>query len=421
MRPAEPVAIPHLGCAVAAEQQQEHEHVALRALERDAVLHVVFSVLGSKAWVMLAGVNRQWRDLYAAMTDSKQTSVQHAVASLATYEYAKVCGREFTARDGHLLGQYAGLDVLASGAIAESPLSIVVDAAFESGRPDMLQVLQLLDPVVNHRGPDYFVNTVYKSINCSIICSAAEYGQLECLRFLTQAAAATGAAASRAYHVQEDERWAVSRAAATGGHVPTLQWLQQQSFLHEHSASSLCSLAAAQGCMEAVIWLHEQGFKLGASACRGAARAGHLQLLQWLRAHGAQWEPDTMQVAGAAGGSVAVLQFLQEQAVGQWDPAAVTRLLSVAGRHGQLAAAQWLYAAGGELPGSMWDVDVCWLHLCTLQWAVEQEGVPWGESPPQNTCYWLLDQMAEEVWEWAHEHGCPCNCGDALPIHAGEH
>eukprot|EP00953_Heterococcus_sp_UTEX-ZZ885_P032350 16902-Heterococcus_DN1.PRE.1 len=126
--------------------------------------------------------------------------------------------------------------------------------------------------------------------------------------------------------------------------------------------------------MRAAVWLHEQKFELGPQACTGAARAGNLELLQWLHSCGAHWEADTIAVAAAAGGSVAVLQFLNtDTALGQhWDSTALTRLLRVAGRHGQLAAAQWLYSLGGALPERMWDVDVCWLHSGTLQWAVEQ-------------------------------------------------
>jgi hypothetical protein len=285
----------------------------------------------------------------------------------------------------------------------------------------VLQLLQALGPVVREAGPQGPMSNLYQSVNSAIICIAAQYGQLECLRYLTTP---VGAAAG-AHHIQETDRCAVSRSAATGGHVPILQWLQQQGFLQENVAShqadvtrhhGLCALAAAHGCMDVVVWLHQQGFELGPLACRGAARAGHLQLLQWLRSHGVEWEPERIVVAAAAGGSVSVLQFLQESSVGQWNTAALTRLLRVAGRHGQLAAAQWLYSAGGALPDSMWDVDVCFLHLTTLQWAIEQEGVPWGASPPPNTCYWLLNQMPEEVWEWAHENGCSCNCNDELPI-----
>eukprot|EP00953_Heterococcus_sp_UTEX-ZZ885_P011499 6658-Heterococcus_DN1.PRE.7 len=114
----------------------------LTPLEHDGVLDVVFSMLGTKSWVIIAGVNRQWRDVYAAMVERKVTSAQHVVTSLALYECAKLCGKDFNALDSRMLGQYAGLNVLAAGAAADSPLSIVVEAAFASKRTDMLQLLQ---------------------------------------------------------------------------------------------------------------------------------------------------------------------------------------------------------------------------------------------------------------------------------------
>eukprot|EP00953_Heterococcus_sp_UTEX-ZZ885_P021908 12184-Heterococcus_DN1.PRE.5 len=100
-------------------QQQEAANPAaaftqsVGALERDAVLQVVFSMLGTKAWAIIAGVNRQWRDLYAHVVQRKQTSAAVLMASLSTYNYAKLCGRHRVNRKEYeLIGVYAGLDVV---------------------------------------------------------------------------------------------------------------------------------------------------------------------------------------------------------------------------------------------------------------------------------------------------------------------
>jgi hypothetical protein len=287
----------------------------------------------------------------------------------------------------------------------------------------MLELLQVLNPTARECSSDNPMSAMHQSISSSMVCSAAQHGQLDCLRFLT-AAAVVGTASSTHHHIPERDRCAVSSSAAAGGDVPTLQWLQQQGFLQEAAAPQpgLCAIAAVHGRRDAAVWLHEQGFKLGPQACTGAVRAGNLELLQWLHSCGARWEAAEIAVAAAAGGSVAVLHFLHsDKALGQhWDSTALTRLLRVAGRHGQLAAAQWLYSLGGALPACMWDVDVCWLHSGTLRWAVEQ-GVPWGESPPENTCYWLMNNLSKKAWEWAHEHGCPCSCSDASPIYVDDY
>jgi hypothetical protein len=65
------------------------------------------------------------------MVERKETSAQQVVTSLALYECAKLCGRDFNALDSRILGQHAGLDVLAAGAAADAPLSIVVEAALK--------------------------------------------------------------------------------------------------------------------------------------------------------------------------------------------------------------------------------------------------------------------------------------------------
>jgi hypothetical protein len=200
--------------------------------------------------------------------------------------------------------------------------------------------------------------------------------------------------------------------------VPVLQWLQQHGFLQEPAQpsqrfpSSLCDTAARHGGANAVVWLHKQGFKLGAMACAGAAEAGNLQLLQWLRSRGAHWSAEELTQAAATGGSVAVLQFLYSTAVEQWSAATLTRMLHAAGAGagGQLAAAQWLHSIGAPLPTRLWYTQ-CWPRLCTLRWAIES-GATWWDATPLRwfRCGRLRDVVDADAWQWAHEHGCPCDC-----------
>eukprot|EP00953_Heterococcus_sp_UTEX-ZZ885_P026087 14131-Heterococcus_DN1.PRE.3 len=200
--------------------------------------------------------------------------------------------------------------------------------------------------------------------------------------------------------------------------MPTLQWLQQQELLHEalQSSESLCYVAARHNHMEAVIWLHAQGFALGPRTCEAAAAVGNAQLLRWLHEHGALWDAETITEKAAEGGGVEVLKFLHEKAVGQWDQVEVTRLLFVTGRYGHLAAAQWLHSLGGALPTQLWDAYECWPHLRTLRWAIES-GASWGVAVgavvAQDACEEMVAYMPLDAWVWAHEHGgCPCECTD---------
>jgi hypothetical protein len=394
------------------QQQQQPTNPAaafaqnVGALERDAVLQMIFSMLGSKAWLLIGGVNRQWRDLYAAMAKQKETSAGCIVASLSTYQYAKLCGREFTDHDGAVVGQHAGLDVVVCCA-ADMRLYTILSAAFESRRADMLQLLQALGPEVCRSASQHMIDD---DDSQGVLCLAAQHRSLDCLQFL--------ALKEGSYQIKDCGRirCAVSRAAATGGHLPTLQWLQQHAFLQDFGwHNHLCEIAARCGHIDAVIWLHAQGFALGPMVCSAAAEAGNYQLLQRLRSHGAQWLTELMPAAAARGGSTEMLRHLRDTAVGRWDPAAVTRLLFEAGQHGHLAAAQWLYALGGALPTQLWDAYNCWPHLCTLQWAIES-GASWGaqegaEEDVRYECEQLMELLPHDAWVWAHEHGgCPCQC-----------
>jgi hypothetical protein len=364
-------------------------------------------MLDTKAWLVVAGVNRQWRDLYApAVQLLKETSAQHAVATVTTYEYAKLCGRDSTsAGEARLLGRLGGLDVVYRYA-EEAEVAALVAAAFKHKRADILQLLHVLSPYLR---PGQTCDT-------SLLCWAVLLGQLECLRFLTTAVGAN----QGSHQIRQSARSKVSCYAAKGGHVPMLQWLQQHGFLQEPAQSSqrfpgsLCDTAAQHGCADAVLWLREQGFKLGDRACAGAAEAGNLQLLLWLRSHGAHWSAEELRQAAAAGGSVEMLQFLHNTAAEPWDTAALTRMLHAAGKCGKLAAAQWLHSNGAPLPTRLWCGHRCWPRLSTLRWAIES-GATWWDSEPLvwYMCGSLRDIVDADAWQWAHEHGCPCDCAES--------
>eukprot|EP00953_Heterococcus_sp_UTEX-ZZ885_P005084 3211-Heterococcus_DN1.PRE.1 len=246
-------------------------------LEHDGVLQVVFSLLGAKVWVQVAGVNRQWRDVYAAVTQSKETSAVYALATLSTYAHAKVCGRDSNSscEESKALGRHAGLDVIARYA-DHHWVEDLVRAAFTTKRADALHILQGL------------ICYIYPNSDCctSLLCQAALHGNLECLRFLTTDP--------------------MGQAGRKMNDSTQFQWLRQHWYLRESTTryGHLSDIAVAHGRMDAVIWLYEQGFAPGPQACmRAAAQAGSLQLLLWLRKRSSHWG-HSIGVAAAEGGSV---------------------------------------------------------------------------------------------------------------------
>jgi hypothetical protein len=361
------------------------------------VLQVFFSLLGAKVWIQVAGVNRQWREVYTAMTQSKETSAVYALATLSTYAHAKVCGKDSknSCEESKALGQHAGLDVIARYA-DHLWVEDLVRAAFKSKRADVLHILQGL------------ISYIYPDFNCctSLLCQAALHGNLECLRFMT-----TDPRGQAGRQMSNATQFQVSLCAAEGGHLPILQWLRQHWYLRESTTryGHLSDIAVAHGRMDAVIWLYKQGFVPGPQACTKAAAAGTLQVLLWLRKHSVQWV-HSIGVAAAEGGSVEVLQYLYDNAVGDWDAAALKRMLSYAAHSNHLAAVQWLHSKGAELPECMWTA-ACWTDLSTLRWAMDS-GVSWGTPLMAGTCSHLRRLLDADAWQWAHEHGCPCDCTD---------
>jgi len=102
--------------------------------------------------------------------------------------------------------------------------------------------------------------------------------------------------------------------------------------------------------------------------CAFAAEGGHLEVMQWARAHGCEWDEWTCAYA-AGGGHLAALRWAQEHGC-EWDERTCA------------------YAAEGG-------------HLEVLQWAREQD-CPWGVL----TCAYAAAAGHLAVLQWAREHGC---------------
>jgi hypothetical protein len=50
-----------------------------------------------------------------------------------------------------------------------------------------------------------------------------------------------------------------------------------------------------------------------------------------------------------------------------------------------------------------------WSDFGCVQWAIEH-GASWGSEPEPGTCCTLRDKLNSELFEFAHRHGCPCDC-----------
>ncbi len=78
--------------------------------------------------------------------------------------------------------------------------------------------------------------------------------------------------------------------AARQGHLQVLQWLRAQRCPWN---ADTCRSAAENGDFEVLQWLREQECPWNTVGCSWAAMNGHLEVLQCLRAHGCPWDEDT--------------------------------------------------------------------------------------------------------------------------------
>jgi hypothetical protein len=197
-----------------------------------------------------------------------------------------------------------------------------------------------------------------------------------------------------------DER--LARALAAGGSVPALE---RAVGLGAPLTLGVRRAAVGSGHIHAVLWIEERGAKeVPYEACRIAALAGRLDVLQWERSRGAAWDRTTC-AAAANGGHLDVLVWARSQDC-EWD--SITCAAAAMGGH--LDVLKWAIDNGAPF-----DVNLC-SHAASngrlevLKWAREN-GYPWND-----TCSRAAEGGHLEVLKWAREAGCPwdeCTCGCA--------
>jgi hypothetical protein len=135
------------------------------------------------------------------------------------------------------------------------------------------------------------------------------------------------------------------RMAAYSGSISTLQFLLDHGAPLDHVT---CESAVRNGQLPTAQWLFEHGFPLSRECCPCAASGGDLLALRWLREVGcAEWQPPRVISNAALGGHVHVLEYVREQGPFSWGTADETRsMLTLAARLGQVASLKWLLQNG---------------------------------------------------------------------------
>ena len=194
--------------------------------------------------------------------------------------------------------------------------------------------------------------------------------------------------------------------AAANGHLEALQWARAHGRPWGYTTSAA---AAAGGHLAALQWAHAQGCPWNEQTTAGAAAGGHLEVLQWARAAKCPWDYTTCSGA-AAGGHLEVLQWARAHNC-PWDVQTTTG----AATGGHLEVLQGARAQDPPCPWELhcsWDENVCNRaaangHIEVLHWA------RWNRCRCGPSIY---NQAAAnghiEVMKWASTQGwCPIDPG----------
>jgi hypothetical protein len=138
----------------------------------------------------------------------------------------------------------------------------------------------------------------------------------------------------------------ISLHAAMSGSVAVLDWLAARG---TGFTAVTCAMAARYNQLGALQYLRAAGCEWGLLVTDAAAETASFETLRWAREHGCPWDSASICEAAARGGSVQVLQYLQQRGM-VITAEQLTAMLNAAGAHSKLAAAQWLLQQGAEWP-----------------------------------------------------------------------
>jgi hypothetical protein len=120
-----------------------------------------------------------------------------------------------------------------------------------------------------------------------------------------------------------------------------MAWLLQQPGMQ--LSAGVMIRAALHGHAALCQYLHEQQCPCHPKAASEAAYGRHIDLLRWLVDNGCPLDEHEVCTAAADGGSIEVLQYLQQQGL-MTSTALLTEMLDCAAHINELPAAKWLRA-----------------------------------------------------------------------------
>jgi hypothetical protein len=198
----------------------------------------------------------------------------------------------------------------------------------------------------------------------------------------------------------------VAFGAADVGRIASLRLL----FTEEHRANwgekfeaGTMRSAAAAGQLQACMYLHSAGCKLGVVAVAAAAAHGHIELLRWQLQHCTLQPEHCATACGVALTSrrcrsvLPVLQLLLDAS--EWTEPPLTEMLQVAGLNSELEAARLLRQRGSQWPrlpySQPWPDDAA-------AWAKQQgctAPITLLELTEGLQKWWAAERAQRQAWE----------------------
>ena len=163
--------------------------------------------------------------------------------------------------------------------------------------------------------------------------------------------------------------------------------LQGVQFLHSldpvtYKNDDACGRAARGGHIEVLQWLRAEGYPWDESVCWRAAEGGQLDTLKWLHAQSAPWDSSTIEGA-TKHGRLDIIEWAREQHPP--CPWGVGYAYHEAAKSGHLHILKWLFAHGCPMPNGTGFDNPCEAVACgcgsieVMQW-LRAHDVPWGRA-----------------------------------------
>ena len=126
--------------------------------------------------------------------------------------------------------------------------------------------------------------------------------------------------------------------------ITSIPWATQCLAESMKARTIMCQDAAEGGHLEVLQWARASGCNWDWQTCASAAKNGHLEVMKWARANGCDWDTKTC-ASAAEGGHLEVLKWARANGC-DWDD----RVLNLARQNKHSHVLEWVIANGAALP-----------------------------------------------------------------------